>query len=78
MGGEDGRSVGLFYCLILSGLQYRRPALFFLFPHYICFTLKGLSHEIDLKNVDDNGQTMALLLAAAGFLNFSEAPLIFS
>ena len=40
--------------------------------------LKGLSHEIDFKNVDENGQILALLKAAAGFLNFSEAPLIFS
>ncbi len=38
---------------------------------------KGLSHEIDFKNVDENGQILALLRAAAGFFNFSEAPLIF-
>jgi hypothetical protein len=31
------------------------------------FPLKGLSHEIDLKNVDENGQILALLRAAAGF-----------
>jgi hypothetical protein len=30
-------------------------------------TLKGLSHEIDFKNVDENGQILALLRAAAGF-----------
>jgi hypothetical protein len=30
-------------------------------------TLKGLSHEIDLKNVDENRQILALLRAAAGF-----------
>jgi hypothetical protein len=30
-------------------------------------SLKGLSHEIDLKNVDENGQILALLRAAAGF-----------
>jgi hypothetical protein len=30
-------------------------------------TLKGLSHEIDFKNVDENGQVLALLTAAAGF-----------
>jgi hypothetical protein len=29
--------------------------------------LKGLSHEIDFKNVDENGQILALLRAAAGF-----------
>ncbi len=29
--------------------------------------LKGLSHEIDLKNVDEKGQILALLRAAAGF-----------
>ena len=29
--------------------------------------LKGLSHEIDFKNVDENGQILALLSAAAGF-----------
>ncbi len=40
-------------------------------------TLKGLSHEIDFKNVDENGQILALLRAAAGFWIFSEAPLIF-
>jgi hypothetical protein len=31
------------------------------------WTLKGLSYEIDLKNVDENGQILALLRAAAGF-----------
>jgi hypothetical protein len=30
-------------------------------------SLKGLSHEIDFKNVDENGQILALLRAAAGF-----------
>jgi hypothetical protein len=30
-------------------------------------SLKGLSHEIDFKNVDENGQILALLSAAAGF-----------
>jgi hypothetical protein len=29
--------------------------------------LKGLSHEIDFKNVGENGQILALLRAAAGF-----------
>jgi len=29
--------------------------------------LKGLSHEIDFKNVDENGQILALTRAAAGF-----------
>jgi hypothetical protein len=29
--------------------------------------LKGLSHEIDFKNVDENGQILALSRAAAGF-----------
>ncbi len=29
--------------------------------------LKGLSHEIDFKNVDENGQILALLRAADGF-----------
>ncbi len=29
--------------------------------------LKGLSREIDFKNVDENGQILALLRAAAGF-----------
>ncbi len=29
--------------------------------------LKGLSHEIDLKNFDENGQILALTRAAAGF-----------
>ncbi len=30
-------------------------------------TLKGLSHEIDFKNVAENGQILALIRAAAGF-----------
>ncbi len=29
-------------------------------------TLKGLSHEIDFKNVVENGQILALIRAAAG------------
>jgi hypothetical protein len=29
--------------------------------------LKGLSHEIDFENVDENGQIFALIRAAAGF-----------
>jgi hypothetical protein len=29
--------------------------------------LKGLSHEIDFKNIDENGQILALTRAAAGF-----------
>ncbi len=33
-------------------------------------TLKGLSHEIDFKNVDENGQIFALIRAAAGFWIF--------
>ncbi len=37
-------------------------------PFTILITdLKGLSHEIDFKNVDENGQILALLRAAAGF-----------
>jgi hypothetical protein len=32
--------------------------------------LKGLSHEIDFKNVVENGQILALTRAAAGFLIF--------
>jgi hypothetical protein len=32
--------------------------------------LKGLSHEIDFKNVVENGQILALIRAAAGFLIF--------
>jgi hypothetical protein len=32
-----------------------------------CGYLKGLSHEIDFKNVDENGQILALTRAAAGF-----------
>ncbi len=33
----------------------------------ISLGLKGLSREIYLKNVDENGQILALLRAAAGF-----------
>jgi hypothetical protein len=29
--------------------------------------LKGLSHEIDFKTVDENGQILTLIRAAAGF-----------
>ncbi len=29
--------------------------------------LKGLSHEINFENVDENGQIVALIRAAAGF-----------
>jgi hypothetical protein len=29
--------------------------------------LKGLSHEIDFKKVDENGQILAKIRAAAGF-----------
>jgi len=29
--------------------------------------LKGLSHELDLENVDENGQILASTRAAAGF-----------
>ncbi len=29
--------------------------------------LKGLSQEIDFKNVDENGPILALIRAAAGF-----------
>ncbi len=29
--------------------------------------LKGLSHEIDFENVDENGQILALIRAATGF-----------
>ncbi len=32
--------------------------------------LKGLSHEIDFKNVDENGQILALTRASAEFLIF--------
>jgi hypothetical protein len=31
------------------------------------YQLKGLSHEIDFENVDENGQIFALIRAAAGF-----------
>ncbi len=34
------------------------------------FSLKGLSHEIDFKNVVENGHILALLRAAAGFWIF--------
>ncbi len=35
--------------------------------HVFIVLLKGLSHEIDFKNVDENGQILALIRAAAGF-----------
>ncbi len=37
------------------------------FEAFTKYLLKGLSHEIDLKNFDENGQILALLRAAAGF-----------
>ncbi len=40
--------------------------------------LKGLSHEIDFKNVDQKGPDLGLIKGRGWFLNFSEAPLIFS
>ncbi len=40
--------------------------------------LKGLSYEIDFKNVDENWQILTLTRAAAGFWIFLEALLIFS
>jgi hypothetical protein len=42
----------------------------FSFPHHFPVAgahLKGLSHEIDFENVDENGQILALIRAAAGF-----------
>ncbi len=39
-------------------------------PLTITKRLKGLSHEIDFKNVDENGQILALTRAAAGFWIF--------
>ncbi len=37
---------------------------------FIFLFLKVLSHEIDFKNVVDNGQILALIRAAAGFWIF--------
>ncbi len=34
---------------------------------YISAALKGLSHEIDFKNIDKNLQNLALLRDVAGF-----------
>ncbi len=42
------------YLLVLCASRYFDP-------------LKGLSHEIDFKNVDENGQILALMRSAAGF-----------
>ncbi len=39
-------------------------------PRLAYQSLKGLSHEIDFKNVDENGHILALLRAAAGFRIF--------
>jgi hypothetical protein len=43
----------------------------------VFLSLKGLTHEMDFNNVDENLQMLALLGAAAGF-EFFEAPLIFN
>jgi hypothetical protein len=36
-------------------------------PNPCVIALKGLSHEIDFKNVDENWQILALTRAAAGY-----------
>jgi hypothetical protein len=51
----------------------RLPILYFDLFSGFC-GLKGLPYEIDFENVDENWQILAL----TRFLNFSEAPLIFS
>ncbi len=38
--------------------------------NFLSRRLKGLSHEIDFKNVVENGQILAFIRAAAGFLIF--------
>ncbi len=38
-----------------------------LLTYILTYRLKGLSHEIDFKNVVENGQILALIRAAAGF-----------
>ncbi len=38
--------------------------------------LKGLSHETDFNNVDENGQILALTRAAAGFKIFRRLLLV--
>jgi hypothetical protein len=55
--GERGRRWGGSVAVLVSEctLQFRGR------------TLKGLSHEIDFKNVVENGQILALIRAAAGF-----------
>ncbi len=57
---------------ILSGLRIRIRENLDLDPHWSqnSGALKGLSHEIDFKNVDENGQILAILRAAAGFWIF--------
>jgi hypothetical protein len=56
-----------------KSVQFRAQAWYVVSVSYHCpppaalTGLKGLSHEIDFKNVDENGQILALLRAAAGF-----------
>ncbi len=51
------------------GENFLSPLSFLLKPPHTSMhpVLKGLSHEIDFKNVDENGQILALTRAAAGF-----------
>ena len=54
----------------LSTIHFRRFNFFFKGPRPFKqqkTLLKGLSHEIEFKNVDENGQILALIRAAAGF-----------
>ncbi len=54
--------------LILLGKKFHYHHGIFMLT--LPFCLKGLSHEIDFKNVVKNGQILALIRAAAGFLIF--------
>jgi hypothetical protein len=48
-------------------LTYHSGGVNFNFQVQSFVHLKGLSHEIDFKNVDENGQILTLTRAAAGF-----------
>ncbi len=70
IGGADGPHTCRLYVLyVVRTVDVMRKLLdiFLLHTKYKISGLKRLSHEIDFKNIDENGQILALIRAAAGF-----------
>ena len=67
--GYDSKpgSVCTFYSVSLLKSDQIPPLLKQTLKSLSVLDLKGLSHEIDFKNVDENSQILALTRAAAGF-----------